>query len=107
MFRFELLVIEIGLSALKDVSVEMARLSEREAMQVLKIPLTKGSGVGFADAVFDESLGTDELVVVGVVDDIESSHFLGDRLGGPAEVINVDAESASPHVTIRPRTRRF
>ena len=66
---------------------------------MLKIPLSKGGGVDFDNAVLDESLSADELVVGSVVDDIDNSRFLGDGLRGPGEVTSVDAESAVLHVT--------
>ena len=42
------------------------------------IPLSEGSGVDLDDAVLDEGLGSDELVVGGIVDDVDYSGFTGD-----------------------------
>jgi hypothetical protein len=47
---------------------------------VLEVPLAEGGRVNLDDAVLDEGLGADKLVVGGVVDDIDNSGFLGDGL---------------------------
>jgi hypothetical protein len=61
---------------------------------VLKVPLSEGGGVNFDNAVLDEGLGTNELVVGSVVNDIDNSALSGDRLGAPGEDTCINAESA-------------
>ena len=53
---------------------------------MLQVPLLEGRGVDLHDAVLDESLGPHELVVGGVVDDVDDLGLLGDALAAPVEV---------------------
>ena len=52
-------------------------LADRLAV-VLLVPLTEWSGVDLNDGALHQSLGADELVVGGVVDDIEDTGLAGD-----------------------------
>lgn len=61
---------------------------------VLKVPLSEGGGVNLDDAVLDEGLGTNELVVGSVVNDIDNTGLSGDRLGAPGEGAVINAKSA-------------
>ena len=65
---------------------------------VLEVPLSEGGGVNFDDAVLDKGLGADELVVGGVVDDINDSGLASDGLGAPGEVTGVNTEGTVLHV---------
>lgn len=57
----------------------------------LSIILLEGSGVNVNNGVFDNSLGSDELVVSGVIDDIYDPCLLSDLLGSPGEVSSIDS----------------
>lgn len=46
-------------------------------------PLSKGRGIDLDDGRLDEGLGTNELVVGSVVDDINDARLAGDGLGPP------------------------
>jgi len=58
------------------------------------VPLTVGSGINLDDGALDEGLGADELVVAGVVDDIDDAGLASDGLAAPGEVAAVEAEGA-------------
>ena len=57
----------------------------------LSIILLEGGGVNVDNCVFDNSLGSDELVVSGVIDDIYDPCLLSDLLGSPGEVSGIDS----------------
>ena len=59
-----------------------------------EIPLSKGSSIDGDDAVLDEGIGTDQLVVGCIVDDVDDSGFMSHRLGSPVEVAFFDSESS-------------
>ena len=61
---------------------------------VLGVELLEGGGIDLNNCVFDEGLGSDELVVGGIVNDIQDSGLGGEGLGSPCEVTNVNSESA-------------
>ena len=61
---------------------------------VLQVPLAEGGGIDSNHGALDESLGTDKLVVGGVVGHIEHTGGLGDGLGTPGEGAVVKAEGA-------------
>lgn len=66
---------------------------------VVGVPLREGSGVNLNDAVLDEGVGSDQLVVGGVVDDIEDSGLAGDSFGGPVEVTFLKPEGSELEVS--------
>jgi len=75
----------------------LALLAELFAV-VLHEPSLEGGGIDLADGTLDESLGTDQFVVGGVVDDVEDTALAGDVLGTPGEVALVQTESAELQV---------
>ena len=56
------------------------------------VPLTERRGVDGDDGVLDEGLGSDQLVVAGVVDGVDDTRLASDRLGSPREVTGVQSE---------------
>lgn len=66
---------------------------------VVGIPLREGSSVDLNDAVLDEGVGSDQLVVGGVIDDVEDSGLAGDSFGGPVEVAFLESESSELEVS--------
>lgn len=56
------------------------------------VPLTEGGGIDLDDGALDEGLGTDELVVGGIVDDIDDTGLAADGLASPGEVARVKTE---------------
>ena len=66
------------------------------------LPLSEGGGVNHHNGVLNEGLGSDQLVVGGVVDDVDDPGLAGDALGAPGEVALVEPEGtvllvAAPH----------
>jgi hypothetical protein len=61
---------------------------------VLGIELLEGSCVDLDDGVLDDGLGSDKLVVGGVVDNIQDSGLGGESLGSPNEVALIEAEGS-------------
>lgn len=59
-----------------------------------EVPQTEGVGIDGDDGVLDDGLSSDELVVGGVVDNVENLALLGNGLGAPAEVASIDAEGS-------------
>lgn len=59
-----------------------------------EVPLSERVGINGDDAVLDDSLGSDKLIVSGVVDDIKNSGLSGKGLGSPGEVSSIDSESS-------------
>ena len=47
------------------------------------VPLTEGSRIDGDDGALDQGLGTDQLVVGGVVDDVNDTDLAGGGLGSP------------------------
>jgi hypothetical protein len=66
---------------------------------VLQVPLAERTGVDADNTVLHESLGTDELVVGGVVHDIQDTGLLGDGLRAPGESAGINAECAMLEVS--------
>ena len=62
------------------------------------VPLLEGVGIDEDDGTLDEGLGTDELVVGGVVGNVEDTDLAGADLGAPGEVAGVEAEGAELEV---------
>ena len=60
---------------------------------VLQVPLPEGVGVDEHNTVLDDGLGSHELVVSGVVDDIQNSGLSGDGLSSPREVTMIKSQS--------------
>jgi len=58
---------------------------------VLQVPLFERGGIDLDDTVFDQSFGTDQLVVGGVINDIDDLGLAGDTFGGPVKVTFVQA----------------
>lgn len=63
------------------------------------VPLTEGSGINLNDGRLDKSLGTDELVVAGIVDNINDTGLAADGLASPGEVARVKTEGTLLDVT--------
>ena len=59
-----------------------------------QVPLSERIGINGDDAVLDDGLCSDKLIVGGVVDDIENSGLSGKGLGTPGEVASVDSQSS-------------
>ena len=57
------------------------------------VPLAEWRGVDGDDGVLHEGLGSDQLVVAGVVDGVDDTRLAGDRLGTPREVAGVQPET--------------
>lgn len=58
------------------------------------VPRLEGVGVDEDDGTLHESLGTDQLVVGGIVDHVEDTDLARAHLGTPGEVTGVEAEGA-------------
>ena len=71
-----------------------ALLGELNAV-VLEVPLTEGGSVDLDDGVAHKSVGTDELVVGGVVHNVEDAGAGGNTLSGPGEVAGLEAEGTT------------
>lgn len=61
---------------------------------VVDVPLREWGGVDLHDAVLDEGVSSDQLVVGGVVDDVQDAGLAGGALGGPVEVALLEAQGA-------------
>ena len=61
---------------------------------VLGVELLEGGGIDLNNCVFDEGLGSDELVVGGIVNDIQDSGLCGEGFRGPCEVALVKSQCA-------------
>jgi len=59
---------------------------------VSDVPLSEGSGVDLDDAALDQSVGSDEFVVGGVVDDHDDLGLSGDLFRSPGEVTSIESE---------------
>ena len=53
------------------------------------IPLTERSGINLDNSTLDKSVGTDQLVVGGVVNDSQDTSLARDAFGTPREVTTV------------------
>ena len=65
---------------------------------VLEIPLTERSCVDLDDGVLDQGLGTDQLIVRRVVENVNDAGLVRLGFGTPREVAVVKLESAVLHV---------
>eukprot|EP00959_Pyramimonas_sp_CCMP1952_P089721 1877348-Pyramimonas_sp.AAC.1 len=61
---------------------------------VLEVPLSKGGGVDLDDGALHQGLSTHQLVVGGVVGNIQNTALAGRRLRGPGDVARVETQSA-------------
>lgn len=60
---------------------------------VFQVPLSEWVGVDEHNTVLDDGLGSHQLVVGGIVDDIQNSGLSGDGLGAPREVTMIKSQS--------------
>ena len=60
---------------------------------MVRVPSLERGSIDQDDAVFDESVGSDQLVVRGVVDDVDDSGLLSDCFARPVEVAFLEPES--------------
>ena len=70
----------------------IALLSDLESVELL-VPLAEGGGIDLDDAVLHEGVGADELVVGGVVHDVQKTSLLCDSLRSPGEAASVETKS--------------
>ena len=61
---------------------------------VVVVPLGEGRSVDLHNAVLHKSLGSNQLVVGGVVHNVQNSSFAGNLLGGPVEVSFFESEGS-------------
>ena len=54
--------------------------------------MSEGSSINDNDGVLDQGLGSDQLVVGGVVDNVDDPGLAGSGLGGPGEVASVEPD---------------
>ena len=85
-----LLVLDLDVLGLLDVKVDAI---------VIDRPLREGSGVDLDDAVLDESVGSHQLVVGGIVDDVKDTGLASGALRGPVEVTLLETKSAEVEVS--------
>jgi len=94
----ELTLDAVGLLAL-DLELGGLALLETDLEAVVGlVPLLEGVGIDENDGTLDESLGTDELVIGGVVGDVEDADLARADLGTPGEVAGVETEGAELEV---------
>ena len=62
---------------------------------LLQVPRSEGGGIDDDNAILDEGLGTDELVIGSVVDNIENTGLGSHGFGAPGEVTGVVPESTA------------
>ncbi len=63
------------------------------------VPLTEGSSINLDNGTLYESLGTDELVVASIVDDIDNTGLTADGFRSPGEVTRIETEGTILDVT--------
>lgn len=56
------------------------------------VPLTEGGGIDLDDGGLGQGVGTDQLVVGGMVGDDDNTGLAGAALGGPGKVTRVETE---------------
>lgn len=91
----ELDVLTLGVlqfSGLSERGTLNSLLGELEVVVLLEI-VTEGSSINEDNGVLHESLGTNQLVVGGVVDDIQNTGLVGGDLRTPGEVTSFETES--------------
>lgn len=57
------------------------------------VPLSKWGGIDLNDGGAGQGVGTDKLVVGGVVDDTDDTGLLGDALRAPGEIAGLETQS--------------
>jgi hypothetical protein len=62
-------------------------------------PLTEWGGVDLHNGALNQGLGTDQLVVAGIVDDIDDTGLAGDSFTTPGKVARIKTESTVFKVT--------
>ena len=67
-------------------------LGEMERLSVLNSPLTEGRSVDDNNGVLDQGLGPHQLIVAGVVDNIDDPGLASSRLRGPSKVASVQPD---------------
>ena len=72
-------LLELGSGGITLLNLLLVKLN----VVVLKVPQSERSGINLHNGVLDESLGTNELVVGGIVDHIQHSSLAGNSLGTP------------------------
>lgn len=63
------------------------------------VPLTEGSGINLDDGRLDKGLGTDKLVVAGIVDNIDDTGLAANSFASPGEVARVKTQGTLLDVT--------
>ena len=58
---------------------------------MLQVPLFERGSIDLDDTVFDQSFGTDQLVVGSIINDVEDLGLASNTFGGPVEVAFVQA----------------
>jgi len=98
-----LLVLQLGLGVtrllLLGLSLGAGLLLTQGHAVVLQVPLTERSGIDQNNGVLNQSLGADQLVVGGVVDDVSDADLAGAVLGTPGEVALIQAQRTVLGVT--------
>lgn len=56
-------------------------------------PLAEGGGINLHNGALHQSLGTDQLVVAGVVDNVQDAGLASARLASPGKVSSIETES--------------
>jgi len=91
-------VLELGLEMLRPLGLSSGLVALFNLFLVKlnivlsQVPLSEWVGINGDDAVLDDGLGSDKLVVGSVVDDIQNSGLSGEGLGTPGEVSSVDSQ---------------
>jgi len=88
------LVLLLCLFALGVINNGGLALDGEVNLVVLQVPLTERGGVNSNDASLDQSLGTDQFVVSGVVNDINDTGLASLDFGTPGEVTSFEAQCA-------------
>jgi hypothetical protein len=65
---------------------------------VLLVPLLERSSIYGNNSILDQGLGTDQLVVGGVVHNVQDTGLTGGGLGSPGEVAGIETEGAELRV---------
>lgn len=82
-----------NVSGLLDFSLAFNDLLLAEFNTVVSgVPLSEGSGVDLDDSTLDQSVGSDEFVVGGVIDDHDDLGLSGDLFRSPGEVTSIKSE---------------
>merc|ERR1719385_17927 len=85
------LLVEDGLLSICQLG---SLLTSKRKSVVGLVPLSEGSSIDDNDGVLDQGLGSDQLVVGGVVDNVDNPGLAGDGFAAPGEVSLVKSESS-------------